>query len=327
MAVGALFILYTDISSGVISAIKTALTATSTPLSGGTVVRSLKMTRTREMATLATLISLVAVLFGYLIGRLALQPTRTALAAQKQFIGNIAHELRTPLSIIKTNTEVRLMDADVPPPARAAHLSNLEELDRISDIINNLLSLNSLVRPERIPFGNVDMLAVANRVVEKLARLVRKKPVEIRVHAARERTVWGNASAIEQMLTNVVRNAISYTAAGEVTLTIGPGAHDTMEIAVRDTGTGIKREDLFRIFEPFYRGDRARSRAGGAGSGLGLAIVNELVKMHHGRISVKSAPGKGTTVTIVLPAGRGTRPSSDAEQTNEISADFSNGRR
>lgn len=326
-SVGALLILYHDIVSGVVAVITTALTSNAAPLSPSLVTAQFEAARTRQIFGIIALIVGIAGIFGYLVARFALAPARNALAAQKQFIGNIAHELRTPISIIKTNTEVRLLENDLGAESRKIHESNLEELDRISGIINNLLSLNALIKPERIPFDNVDLGEVVRHTVDKLSALTHRQPVRIRVRTAKERIVWGNATALEQVTMNIVKNAIGHTRSGEILITVGEDARGEIELGVRDTGSGIARGDLFRIFEPFYRGDKARTRAGGAGSGLGLSIVNELVKLHRGRISIQSAVGKGTTVTIALPRGKRVRKAEPPETVfNEVLADFSGGK-
>lgn len=323
LAIGALIVLYQEIVAGVTTAVATALT-TASPISAEAILAQLEATRTREIVGISVLISGTAIVFAYLISRLALMPARNALAAQKQFIGNVAHELRTPLSIIKANTEIRLLDSALPSAAKSIHEDNLEELDRISDIINNLLSLNTLIQPERIPFTNVDLGKIAERATERLEPLLRKKPVKIRVRHGKAQSTWGNTSALEQIMMNLLRNAIHHTSKGEILIAIGSTSQGLVELTVRDSGTGISKEDLARIFEPFYRGDRARTRTGGAGSGLGLAIVSELVKLHNGRISVRSAPQEGTTVTVMLPPSRpvatpALKPGADP---HEVSVDF-----
>jgi signal transduction histidine kinase len=343
LVVGALFVLYHDVATSVATAITRttatgaplpnkvataitrALTSTSTSSAAHTILaHELETARTSETIIVASLIIAVAIAFGYLVARFALAPTRNALATQKQFIGNIAHELRTPLSIIKTNTEVRMFDSDLTSRARAIHRSNLEELDRISDIINNLLSLNTLIRPEQIQFENVDVAALVHRVVEKLSYLARGKSIRIKIKIAKERRAWGNTTALEQIVINILKNAIHHTASGEIVISVGPGPQRFLEIAVRDTGSGIKRKDLLRIFEPFYRGDQARTRTGGAGSGLGLAIVSELVKLHRGRVGVKSVFGQGTEVTVLIPLGKNAHEHKTVpdDELPEVSVDF-----
>ena len=304
---------------------KASVIALQALLAAAILALSLGLSDAHIPAQRVALVALVATaLFSYFVAKIALTPADQALTKQKQFVGNIAHELRTPLAIIKANTEVRLLDADVPSSARTVHESNLEELDRISDIIDNLLSLNALLAPEPLRFSNVDVGTIAHRVVKKLSNLTSRKPVRVKVKIARERLAWGNPSAIEQILTNIVRNAITHSSAGEIIISIVTSANPNrfVRISVHDSGAGMKQKDLFRAFEPFYRGAGRRANSGGAGSGLGLAIVSELVKLHRGSIRIRSAPGRGTTVIVALPAGTYERKSQDDEM-HEVSEDFS----
>ncbi|MHB8660418.1 MAG: sensor histidine kinase [Minisyncoccota bacterium] len=326
-AIGTLLFLYRDLKQEAITAIATIFTATSTPAAMGGVTLTIEQTPIREIIGMTVLIFTIALIFGYLIARFALIPARNALTAQKQFIGNIAHELRTPLTIVKTNTEIRLMDTDILPTARAAHKSNLEELDRISEIIDNLLTFNALIQPGQIPLSNIDVGKIVNRVTEKLTYLKEKKRNRIHIKLAPERVVWGNATAIEQIVMNIVRNAIQHTKSGEISIKVGQNALDMIELVVRDTGAGISPGDLSRVFEPFYRSNLARTRDGGVGSGLGLTIVKELVKLHRGRVSIQSTLGKGTTVTIALPHGhRATKTEHTQNLFGAPDTDFPNGR-
>jgi signal transduction histidine kinase len=307
LTIGAILILYKEIVGGVVAAIAVALTATTTPMTGTSILAQLEAARTREIASVSLLIFAATAIFGYLVARLALAPARNALTSQKQFIGNIAHELRTPLAILKTNTEVLLLEGGVSQSVDTTLKSNVEELDRISDTINNLLSLNALVHPEQTSFTSVEVATVVERSLEKLAPVLEKKPFKIEVDLPSPCVVWGNATAIEQIVTNILKNALQHTTSGGITVSANPAFRHTLELMVRDTGSGIKQQDIFRIFEPFYRGDRARTRTGGAGSGLGLTIVNELVKMNHGHINIRSTPGKGTTVRVTLPTPKPTK--------------------
>lgn len=294
----------------------------------GDVAAELETKLDSNFAAIIGAILLTTAAFGYLIARLALIPSRSALQAQKQFIGNIAHELRTPLSIIKTNTEVRLLDKNLPDEVRKMHESNIEELDRVSNIINNLLSLSAFVRPERIEFSDVDLGAVTDRAVQHLAAFAQRKNITLTVRKSEYRMVLGNASGLEQIVTNLIKNALNYTAGhGNVTVTIEPDYLGHIELSIKDTGIGIEHKDLFRIFEPFYRAERSRTKIGASGSGLGLTIVSELVKLHHGKITIQSAPKRGTTVRVLLPVGRQHQKElenkSDAATKDEIAIDFS----
>lgn len=313
----------------VTQAVESALSGPSPEGAAEAMVQPFGAAASRAVLYGAALIILMSSLFTYVITRIALLPTREALESQKRFIGNIAHELRTPLSIIKTNTEVRLLDSDVPSVAVDLYRENLEELDRVSDIINNLLSLSGSLQPGRLAVREVDLGPLVDGVLARLRPLAERKALEIEVRVSERRTVLGNPTALEQIIMNLVRNAISYTEEGRISVIIEPVFPDLMELVVQDTGRGIARKDLHHIFEPFYRADPARSRGQG-NSGLGLAIVSELVRFHSGKITVRSAPGRGTTITVLLPAGRASlaipeEEGEHKEDVGEVIVDFLNG--
>lgn len=324
--------LYHDASAAIAQGIQTTTTAPhSTPtVIGDSVVEDLSAMRSRTVFFAATAVIIVTAIFTFIIARIALSPTRSALKSQKQFIGNVAHELRTPLAVSKTNLEVALMAPDLDKPLKNALMSTVEELDRASEIINNLLSLSASIRPERIEFADVDLGAVVTNAMRKLRSLAESKRLELEARMSERRIVWGNVTALEQIVMNIIKNAISYTSKqGRVLVTVEPVHPDLIEFTVQDSGKGIARKDLFRIFEPYYRADPSRKRGEG-GSGLGLTIVSELVKLHNGKISVRSAEGRGTTVTVLLPAGKPEAGMSDHarkknDAASEIAVDFSNG--
>jgi signal transduction histidine kinase len=256
-----------------------------------------------------TIFGLVATwsVFGYLLFRFMLLPTQNTLHYQKLFISNVAHELRTPLSTIKTGAEVALLDEKMPSATQKMFREIIRELDRISEIINNLLSLNNLTRPERIRFGNVDLAPIVETAVGKLALLAQERKIYINFKKEPHTIVWGNGTALEQMVTNLVKNALVYTqknSNGNVGITIGPDYQGSIIFTVTDNGIGITQKDLDHIFEPFYRADVSRVRnVRSIGSGLGLAIVNELVRAHRGKIHIESARNQGTIVSVSLPMG------------------------
>jgi signal transduction histidine kinase len=275
---------------------------------------------------------LLSILFGVLITRFALWPTRNSLQFQKRFIGNIAHEIRTPLAIIKTNTEVALFDPALKPEIRQVFEDTIVELDRISETINNLLSFDTLTRPRRMPFEPTDVGAIARGALERHKALADSRGVSLREDICDGCLVNGNAVALEQVVTNLVKNAVNYTPKdkdGVVTVTVAPDASKKVLVSVKDTGIGIGQKDLFHIFEPFYRGDTSRARGIGTGtSGLGLAIVNEIVRLHKGAISIRSRPNEGTEIRVLLPAASGASfvdpfASADKDDASEVSVDFS----
>ena len=264
-----------------------------------------------------------------LLIRLSLRPARDNLRHQKLFISNVAHELRTPLSIIKTDSEVALMDPRLDAETGATFKEIIRELNRISDIINNLLSLNTLARPERMQFKNLDLIPLTEAVVARYQALARERAIRLSVRCERGSIVWGNAVALEQVISNIVKNALSYTAAkdnGSVTVTLRP-QEGMVLFEVVDTGIGMTHEELLHIFEPFYRADGSRNRHGQEeGSGLGLTIVNEMVRAHRGKILVESRRKSskrrgGTTVSVMLPLGGAA--ARQAQESSKTSLDFS----
>jgi len=276
-------LLYQDISRAIVDGIERGFAAGDPAQIGPSIVSEIQAVRSQTLLAIIGAITFVTVIFGYIIARVTLSPARNALAAQKQFIGNIAHEIRTPLSVIKTNTEVALLESDVSSDMKETLHSNIEELDRVSEIINNLLSLSALVKPERIEFSTVDLSAVATDVVQKFSQLAKRGEHQVTLRKSPEAQVWGNATALAQIISNLLKNSLQNTPrGGHIRITIDNAPGNNIELILQDSGIGIARKDLFRIFEPFYRADPSRTRSAG-GSGLGLAIVSELVKLHEGK--------------------------------------------
>jgi len=305
IVVASLNLLYDEVIAALVHSIASSLATGSSPtLDSISIASSLEYEKQKSMVLTATGVLVAAAIFSWLITRMALTPTRDALDSQKQFVGNIAHELRTPLSIIKTNTEVALFNERLDTDTAEMLRSNVEELDRISHIINNLLSMSALLRPEKMEFVSVDAGAIIDRVIDLLSDLSIRKGVALEIHKGMERPVWGNAAALEQILMNLVKNAVNYTpAGGHVRITTDVDLGGRVEVRIEDSGIGISEKDLAHVFEPFYRGDQSRNRKSG-GTGLGLAIVSELVKVHKGTISVRSIVDQGTTVILSFPAAK-----------------------
>ncbi len=303
-----------------------------TPDASASLPQAIQTVRDRTLIyVFAGLVALIT-LFAFLLIRFALSPTKASMLMQRRFIGNIAHELRTPLAVMKTSTEVTLMDPTLPPDVRDTLNENITELNRISEIINNLLSFDMLIQPRRMKTEPIDLGMVANVVMQRHEALAESRNVGLRMNVSGHRYIIGNASAMEQVVTNLMKNAINYTPSdgnGMVEVRVDNDFQNRVVVSVIDNGIGIAQKDLYRVFEPFYRGDTSRTRGVGTGtSGLGLAIVNEIVRMHHGSINIKSVVGEGTTVSIAFPP---TPTPSEAvanifdteDSVNEVSIDFS----
>ncbi|MEL7609546.1 MAG: HAMP domain-containing sensor histidine kinase [Bacillota bacterium] len=221
-----------------------------------------------------------------------------------EFVSNASHELKTPLSTMKILSESILYQQE--PDAgmmKEFFLDVNHEVDRLTDIINDLLRL---VREEagesETEFERVPLDELVRAVVTRLAPLARKKGIRLEMRIAPV-AILGNGARLEQVFTNLIDNAIKYTDEGSVQVMVRADG-DTAVFAVKDTGIGISGEAQARLFERFYRVDRARSRETG-GTGLGLSIVERIVHNHGGYIKVESALNKGSTFTVYLPLERG----------------------
>ncbi len=217
---------------------------------------------------------------------------------RKELVTNISHELRTPLTAIRGYIEA-LSEITESKDAKE-YISILKKhTDRLVNITEDLLTLDEL---ENRAFTNNEVfdvsLAIKN-VVKMYEKKARSKGLKIDVDVKDEVYIRGDEIKIEQMLTNLIDNALKYTDKGYVKIFLErDGAY--AKLVVEDTGIGIPEEHLDRIFERFYVVDRSRSRKSG-GTGLGLSIVKHIVLLHGGRIDVKSIPGKGTKFIVFLP--------------------------
>jgi len=263
------------------------------------IARNISILQDNTTVLITGLVLLTTLIFSYLIAKLALTPARNALSLQKEFIRNIAHELRTPLAVVKTDTEVTLYKEFLPQSMRDLLLSHLSEFDRLSEIINNLVSINAFLRPDKMEFTSVDLGDVVESAVNKMTSLISHKKVRVVVQKDNNSFVFGNWNALEQIVLNILKNALNSTPE-QGTIQISVRSFSKVELRIEDSGSGINPKDLHRIFEPFYRTDASRNRLNG-GSGLGLTIVNELVKLHRGKITIRSALGLGTYVVISFP--------------------------
>lgn len=220
---------------------------------------------------------------------------------RRQLTADIAHELRTPLHIIQGNLE-GVLDGVYEPTTE--HIENtLEETRLLARLVNDLRTL-SLAEAGQLPLRiePVDVLELLTDVQTSFSGSAESNQIDLRIEAPNDNlTFEGDIDRLNQVLGNLVSNAIRHTVGGEIVL----GAKrkdDVVVLTVADTGEGIAEEELGLIFGRFWRGDRARTHAEGVGGGLGLAIARQLVHAHNGTISVASRVGVGTTFTIEIPS-------------------------
>jgi len=226
-----------------------------------------------------------------------------AVGEMKQFTASISHELRTPLAILRGEAEVALMRTNSTDQYRRVLASQLEEFERLTRMINQLLTLARAESGEvKIASEQVNISSMARTLTEQLELVAASKNVSLSCTCDPEVTVTGDSAWIERVILNLADNAIKFTQpGGHVRVTVSQaGPMATLE--VEDDGIGIPEEALPHIFERFYRADASRTnRADGAG--LGLSLVKWAVDQHHGSIHVDSTARKGSRVRIQLPAG------------------------
>jgi signal transduction histidine kinase len=241
------------------------------------------------------------------IGRLAvtlnsmLERIQTASDRQRAFVSDASHELRTPLAIMRAELDVSLGTPNLSDEPRATLLSAREETDRMARLVENLLLLARMdegaLSLAHEPF---DLRDVTKTAVGDLSILADERGIRITVSAGPPVIVAGDAARTEQVVRNLLENAIKHSPQGAAVSAAVEGDRTSGHVVVADTGAGIPPDALPHIFERFYRVDTARSREGG-GSGLGLAIVRELVQAQGGTVSA-SSDGSGTRMTCSFPA-------------------------
>jgi len=240
---------------------------------------------------------------GALLALLDLTELRRLEAVRRDFVANVSHELKTPLTVIGGFAETLVSD-DVPQPQRAqfaeAIRSNAERMRRIVD---DLLDLSRIESGGWRPLPEiVDVRAIAEDVLNAVRSEGRNAGITFSMELAPDApAVFADPTALRQILMNLVSNAARHTSVGGTVAVFTRADGEGTWIGVRDTGIGIAAEHLPRIFERFYRVDAARSREGG-GTGLGLSIVRHLVEAHGGRVSAESRVGVGTSISTFFPA-------------------------
>ena len=223
---------------------------------------------------------------------------------RRDFVANVSHELKTPLAAIRGMAET-LRDGALGDLETADRFlaRMLDQCGRLQALVDDLLTLSRLESPAGTQDPQpVDLRELADVASEVVAPTAAERDVTVEVVAGEER-LPGDADALERLLVNLLDNAVKYNRPGGTVHLEVRRAGDEIVVEVRDTGIGIAPEHLPRIFERFYRVDRARSRGEG-GTGLGLAIVKHVAQLHGGRVEVESELGKGSTFRVILPAAR-----------------------
>lgn len=243
---------------------------------------------------------------GYFLAGRTLRPIQHMVDQLNRFVSDASHEMRTPLTSLRSEIEVSLLNKKLTlPQAKKLLQSNLEEVIQLQELSDNLLELTQYDNTNNaVLFAPVSTAEVLKEAVKKVHGQAKKKNITIE-QTFKEVIVTGNKDRLRELFTILLDNAIKYSNSESTVKVTSKHEKKSVYISVSDQGIGIDKKELPYIFERFYRSDKSRSKKID-GFGLGLSIAKKIVTMHKGSISVKSVPQKGTTFIIRLPLHKST---------------------
>ncbi|NOZ21099.1 MAG: HAMP domain-containing protein [Planctomycetes bacterium] len=234
-----------------------------------------------------------------------IQRIRGSVDRVMRFTADASHEIRTPLSSMRSEVEQALEKRRSSDEYERVLASCLEELDKLGGIANNLLALaRSDMTARKRAFGDVNLAETLRGVGEIGAALAQQKRIDFQSNVAPSLCVKGDEEQLSRLFTNLVDNAVRYTDQGGDVILSASTKDGRVTVSVTDTGIGIQKDELVRIFDRFYRSERGRSFSP-AGSGLGLSLCEAIAKEHKAVIAVESKPGEGSTFTVRFPPREG----------------------
>ena len=257
---------------------------------------------TYALAILGVLALLIAAGVGHILSGRAMVPLKAAYEKQRQFAADASHELRTPLAVVMASAELLQNDPSIQSPFLKQVIEDVrDEVKKMTKLVSDLLvvarSDNKALKLKPQKFDLAGLIEQTSRLMQPLAD---QKHITLNTYNLEKTEIQADEQKIRQLILILVDNAVKYTPEeGSVTVSLLKAEKGRVKFAVADTGIGIAPEDQERVFDRFYRVDKARSREMG-GNGLGLAIAQEIVNLHKGHIRIESALGKGTTFIVEL---------------------------
>lgn len=247
------------------------------------------------------IIFVVAGISGYILAGVTLKPIQEMIDEQNRFIADASHELRTPITSLRSEIEVYLRNKKhTPKETQELIESNLEEANNLQVLSDGLIELAKYKKPSDSMQAKQDIKSILDTSVKQVLKMAKKKNISIQVHATRN-TIIGDVNQLTTLFTILLDNAVKYSPKDTtVTITTEKSNSDVF-IAITDEGVGIDTKDMPHIFDRFYRADLSRTKQTIPGYGLGLSIAKSIVTQYHGSISVQSTQNSGTTFTVRLP--------------------------
>ena len=281
-----------ELSAAALKALAGGLPVSSETLSGSGIVLSVTASPIREQGIIG----------GCVVVARDITAERRLEAMRRDFVANVSHELRTPLTAINGYVET-LLDGALEDKAHAREFLGVigEQAKRLDNIVSDLLKLSRLESgASLLEKSEVDLKALADRLLAGFPARFVAGPVKVSNLIPAGLLARADSARLEQVFVNLLDNAVKFTPAGGSVEISAQGLHDAVKVLVRDDGPGIPAEHLPRLFERFYRVDKARSRELG-GTGLGLSIVRHIIELHGGSVGVESAEGKGSAFWFTIP--------------------------
>lgn len=243
----------------------------------------------------------MSIVVAYLMARRTLAPLSLSYQLQRRFIADAAHELRTPLAVIKAGSEVLLQHERGIDQYKKFIGESLEEVDRLIALSNDLLFL---AQSRELQSGVQSMFSLSEVCTQQSSSILsytQEKDIILTSIIVPEISIKGKASDMSRLVLNLLKNAIDYnTQGGSVSILLSKEGSSAL-LVVRDSGTGIDEKDLAHIFDRFYKADSSRTQTQETGSGLGLSLVYDILLEHHGTVTVESKRAVGTTFTLRFP--------------------------
>lgn len=250
----------------------------------------------------AVIISLSG-LAGYFLAGRTLKPIKVMMEDQQRFITDASHELRTPITALKSAIEVHLRDKKLSlAEARELLKSNLDDVNALQALSDGLIRLAQYDKPNTAVLKPVNLTAVLEESKRRVGPMAKEKQITVDLSVPQAAAVKGDAQTLTELFVILLDNAIKYSPDKTPVSLDAKRSDSHIAIHVRDQGIGIAEEDIPHVFDRFYRADKARCKREVTGYGLGLSIARKIVETHHGAITVESAADVGTVFTVSLPA-------------------------
>lgn len=237
----------------------------------------------------------------YFLAGKTLTPIQKSLEKQKRFIVDASHELKTPLTALKTSLEVSLLDKKINSFSRKVLQDNLKDVDSLTSLTEDLLSL-ARVDEDNISFNfkKIKLKTIIERALNHITPLAKYKNIIIRTSGLKDQLLFGNEDALVELMIIILDNAIKYSSSKTIINVLVEKKGKHILIKVKDQGKGIDKKHLPFIFDRFYRVESSRTKQTKNGYGIGLSVAQRIMKQHFGQIQVESKVSKGSTFTLVF---------------------------